>query len=1350
MLIKIDSLKICNFGIYRGVTNLNFKGRDIIGILAEYADAPTRSNRSGKCFGKDTPIRMFDGSIKKVQNVNNGDFVMGPDSKKRVVHGTTSGKEEMYLVESHDKTISFKCNISHILSLKASCSIIICGKSYSKTDIINISIKDYLSLSNYKKSMLHLYRSCAIQYKESELPIPAYLYGLFLGDGSQHNGNITNGDAEIKKYIENYCEKTKGVTLKTKRRLGKTCVYYDFKLTGETKGRSESGGSTSPYQAFLKSEKQIDRIKGKKYRSILRSFMISSEKQRLELLAGIIDTDGHFANSNYYEISTKSDVFADNVTELCRSLGLATSRRVKEGSINGVVVGNYHRINIYGDIHKIPCKVERKRTNFRTTKRDVLRKGFSVRKISEQEDYYGFAVDKDNLFLLADYTVVHNSLLTEAIMYNLVGTTRAKKEVDMIHRGMDSMYVEAIYSDADGKTYTIKRGREIKGAGLLELDWIEKTKESQQAITNIFGVSSSDFELTNFFKQADVNGFMDLSPSEKTKHLMKWVDNSYWEDINKEVRDDIRDYKVKLKENEAIRKSLEDSSVLPQELKVEIATLKKEKKSLEGDIISCENDISEIEKDILSESKKLSVNEEKIKALKRKIREAKSVDDDILELKKDERILSDDIKELKKRILGIKEYQDSTEELHTEISTKKADLASLQTEDKLLKKAQGICPILKVSCSKIEFDKKGKNELSSEINTLLDDIDTASEILMATINRNKMIDKCSKIENELAVVTRDINKMEKSSVDYLELQDELQALEAKTNTIALDRFEDDKRDIKIELSELRVSFNSANRKLSSLEAQLENAEKDIDRMAHLEIKNSKLREIIEQLNYIAMMTGKNGIPSDEIENAFGEVQDDINYLMGEIGSGVSISFSPDKELGKWEDFCSCGYKFPKGFRGNCCADCGESRNKKRKDEISLKVIENGVESDFNLDSGGGKCFGPDVEILMFDGSRKIAKDIIIGDLIMGPDSQPRRVERLTSGIAPMYRVTPTKGKSFTCNGKHVLPLKTTARSYKHLEGNIQVEDYMKQTNGFKRAMKMWRTGVDFSSKDAMIDPYLVGLWLGDGFSHQNGNRKDAQGLVDLKTVREMCLVKNGISQEKRKYINKHFLTASRKSRLELLAGLLDSDGHLHHGFFEILVKSNQLADGVVFLAQSLGFQVTTRIKKTNSPTDRTHYFYYHRINISGNVSEIPTKVKKKIASERKQVKNPLRVGFAVEQIDTGEYYGFEVSGNDHLIMLGDFTVSHNCIISFCVRIALTMLKRRQNKSKLNILFLDEVDSALDPYYCESVVSTITRILTKVLGYDQIFMISHKEEIKNAIPNIIKVVRYSDYSKASFV
>ena len=103
----------------------------------------------GKCFSKGTKIRMFDNSIKNIEDIVVGDKVMGWDGKSRTVTSLAKGEEEMYEVEqSHGN--NYTVNQSHILCLKPS-------KSYQKkhpnftSDIVKITVSEYLNKSLFWK-----------------------------------------------------------------------------------------------------------------------------------------------------------------------------------------------------------------------------------------------------------------------------------------------------------------------------------------------------------------------------------------------------------------------------------------------------------------------------------------------------------------------------------------------------------------------------------------------------------------------------------------------------------------------------------------------------------------------------------------------------------------------------------------------------------------------------------------------------------------------------------------------------------------------------------------------------------------------------------------------------------------------------------------------------------------------------------------------------------------------------------------------------------------------------------------------------------------------------------------------
>ena len=89
----------------------------------------------GKCLAKDTPVLMFNGSIKAVQDIVVGDQLMGDDSTSRRVLSLARGREMMYrVVDCKTNSESYIVNKSHILSLKHK----------TTTDVTDMSIMDYL------------------------------------------------------------------------------------------------------------------------------------------------------------------------------------------------------------------------------------------------------------------------------------------------------------------------------------------------------------------------------------------------------------------------------------------------------------------------------------------------------------------------------------------------------------------------------------------------------------------------------------------------------------------------------------------------------------------------------------------------------------------------------------------------------------------------------------------------------------------------------------------------------------------------------------------------------------------------------------------------------------------------------------------------------------------------------------------------------------------------------------------------------------------------------------------------------------------------------------------------------
>lgn len=347
-----------------------------------------------------------------------------------------------------------------------------------------------------------------------------------------------------------------------------------------------------------------------------------------------------------------------------------------------------------------------------------------------------------------------------------------------------------------------------------------------------------------------------------------------------------------------------------------------------------------------------------------------------------------------------------------------------------------------------------------------------------------------------------------------------------------------------------------------------------------------------------------------------------------------------------------------------------------------------------MPTGAGKCLGKSTPMLMYDGDIKLVENIKTGDLIMGPDSEHRTVLSTCTGKEMMYKVTPVKGDSYIVNKSHILSLKKTGT---YEIKNISVVDYLKTSKWFKHIHKGWRSGVDFNSPQVehKIPPYILGIWLGDGCHSYNLTtltspdievvkewksfatsigykvseceyRTDkcpmyriTHGVPKLENIFLTNLRNMGYGNASDLHIPQCYKTSSVEDRIEILSGIIDSDGHLSNGMYDLIFKQKRLAHDIAFIARSLGLAAYVKLsqKKCQGWVDKKEYF---RVSITGDINILRCRIPRKQGNIRKQIKSVLVTGINVKPIGIGDYYGFEIDG-DHLFMLGDFTVTHNTV-----------------------------------------------------------------------------------------
>ena len=356
----------------------------------------------GKCLAKGTKVLMYDGSLKNVEDISENELLMGDDSAPRKVLSIARGQEKMYWIHQN-KAMSYRVNESHILSLKRSRN----EGNHKQGDVLNITVKDYLEKSDKFKSNYKGYK-VAVEFGEKELPLEPYYLGLWLGDGHSYSQRITNIDEEIIEYLNDYATRLESelVVYEQKDRTNNYSIVNRNKFTSEE------------FTTCIQTEMRTLGILQNKH--IPNKYLINSSSNRLQLLAGLIDSDGYYTTEfNCFEIVQKNEQLLNQIKFLCDSLGFRTSVRKKKTAIKSTgFEGEAFRLRIFGNLNDIPTRVERKKAREWKSKVDWKVTGINV-EYDNVDDYYGFEIDGNRLFLLEDCTVTHNTAFVLSMARNI-------------------------------------------------------------------------------------------------------------------------------------------------------------------------------------------------------------------------------------------------------------------------------------------------------------------------------------------------------------------------------------------------------------------------------------------------------------------------------------------------------------------------------------------------------------------------------------------------------------------------------------------------------------------------------------------------------------------------------------------------------------------------------------------------------------------------------------------------------------------------------------------------------------------------------------------------------------------
>lgn len=348
------------------------------------------------CFAAGTMMMRANGRAVAVEDIRVGDRLMGPDgASTRNVLQLKRGREAMYRFTYSDGT-QHVFNESHLLCL-------VPGAKYKDRTPFKVTVREWLMWNKTRKERHYVYRSHveSFETEAKPLPVPPYVLGLWLGDGTTGKPEITTPDKEVQAAWARYlCERRAGmhIELNSTSAAGEPC----WRMSAV---RELGTAQQNPVTAQLRAAGAYDR------KHIPDAYKYASLQDRRELVAGLIDTDGHYdKSSGGYDWIQKDEQLARDFWWLVRSIGChATIRSCRKGCQTGAV-GTYWRVTVGRCVDTIPVRIARKRRPAELPKqRDKLQ--FSIRSVEPlgEGDYYGFTLDADGRFLDHSFNVLSNT-----------------------------------------------------------------------------------------------------------------------------------------------------------------------------------------------------------------------------------------------------------------------------------------------------------------------------------------------------------------------------------------------------------------------------------------------------------------------------------------------------------------------------------------------------------------------------------------------------------------------------------------------------------------------------------------------------------------------------------------------------------------------------------------------------------------------------------------------------------------------------------------------------------------------------------------------------------------------------
>ena len=383
--------------------------------------------------------------------------------------------------------------------------------------------------------------------------------------------------------------------------------------------------------------------------------------------------------------------------------------------------------------------------------------------------------------------------------------------------------------------------------------------------------------------------------------------------------------------------------------------------------------------------------------------------------------------------------------------------------------------------------------------------------------------------------------------------------------------------------------------------------------------------------------------------------------------------------------------------------------------------------------GTGKAQPLDSEVLTPNGYVKMG-DLQTGDLVLTPFGKPSQITSIhPQGAIDIFKISFSDGTSTECCANHLWETQTALdRRYQKFNrvdgkkvfygdigriGSVKTTECIADTlnyHGKTNHSIPITEAIEFGEKNLPIDPYLLGLLLGDGglttnialttidesilnyakntLSDDYKFNKNGDCTYKIVTDRGKTnpllieLEKMGLRRHKSetKFIPELYKISSIGQRIELLQGLMDTDGSIDKrtGAVMFYSTSKQLSDDVRFLVESLGGTCGLGQKigkyKKDGKVIPCKICYILSITLPNNISAF--KLERKLKYYKPKTKyTPKRFITNVEYVGVKEAQCITIDDDRHLYLTNNFIVTHNTYLACAV--ALELLKQQPDRFK---------------------------------------------------------------------